>query len=173
MVIAEESTAWPGITAPTSAGGIGFGMKWNMGWMHDTLEYLHEEPINRKWHHNEITFSMVYAYSEHYVLPISHDEVVYGKGSLFGKMPGDDWQRYAGVRALFAYQWAHPGKNLTFMGNEIAQYGEWNHDGSVDWDALNWPDHRGVQKLVADLNEFYKDTPAIWSQDFDPAGFSG
>ena len=171
MMIAEESTAYPGITAPTDAGGLGFGLKWNMGWMHDTLQYLHETPINRKWHHNEITFSMVYAYSEHYVLPISHDEVVYGKGSLFGKMPGDDWQRYAGVRALFAYQWAHPGKNLTFMGNEIAQYGEWNHDGSVDWDALNWPDHRGVQKLVADLNEFYKDTPAIWSQDFDPAGF--
>ena len=171
MVIAEESTAWPGITAPTSAGGIGFGMKWNMGWMHDTLEYLHEEPINRKWHHNEITFSMVYAYSEHYVLPISHDEVVYGKGSLFGKMPGDDWQRYAGVRALFAYQWAHPGKKLSFMGNEVAQYGEWDHDGSVDWDVLNWPDHRGVQKLVADLNTLYKASPALWSQDFDPAGF--
>lgn len=111
MMIAEESTAYPGITAPTDAGGLGFGLKWNMGWMHDTLQYLHEEPINRKWHHNEITFSMVYAYSEHYVLPISHDEVVYGKGSLFGKMPGDDWQRYAGVRALFAYQWAHPGKS--------------------------------------------------------------
>ena len=171
MVIAEESTAWPGITAPTSAGGIGFGMKWNMGWMHDTLEYLHEEPINRKWHHNEITFSMVYAYSEHYVLPISHDEVVYGKGSMFGKMPGNDWQKYAGVRALFAYQWAHPGKNLTFMGNEIAQYGEWDHDGSVDWAALEWPDHQGVQKLVADLNTLYKASPALWSQDFDPAGF--
>ena len=128
MVIAEESTAWPGITAPTSAGGIGFGMKWNMGWMHDTLEYLHEEPINRKWHHNEITFSMVYAYSEHYVLPISHDEVVYGKGSLYGKMPGDDWQKLAGVRSMFAYQWAHPGKKLSFMGNELAQWGEWDHD---------------------------------------------
>lgn len=114
-MIAEESTAYPGITAPTDAGGLGFGLKWNMGWMHDTLQYLHEEPINRKWHHNEITFSMVYAYSEHYVLPISHDEVVYGKGSMFGKMPGNDWQKYAGVRALFAYQWAHPGKNLTFM----------------------------------------------------------
>ena len=122
--IAEESTAYPGVTAPTDQGGLGYGLKWNMGWMHDTLEYLHEQPINRKWHHNEITFSMVYAYSEHYVLPISHDEVVYGKGSLFGKMPGDDWQRYAGVRSLFAYQWAHPGKNLTFMGNELAQYGE-------------------------------------------------
>ena len=171
MMIAEESTAWPGITAPTDAGGIGFGLKWNMGWMHDTLEYLHESPINRKWHHNEITFSMVYAYSEHYVLPISHDEVVYGKGSLFGKMPGDDWQRYAGVRALFAYQWAHPGKKLTFMGNEIAQYGEWDHEGSVDWGALNWPDHQGVQHLVRDLNALYRANPALWSQDFDPAGF--
>ena len=171
MMIAEESTAYPGITAPTDAGGLGFGLKWNMGWMHDTLQYLHEEPINRKWHHNEITFSMVYAYSEHYVLPISHDEVVYGKGSVFGKMPGNDWQKYAGVRALFAYQWAHPGKNLTFMGNEIAQYGEWDHDGSIDWDALEWPDHQGVQKLVADLNELYKTSPALWSQDFDPAGF--
>ena len=171
MMIAEESTAYPGITAPTDAGGLGFGLKWNMGWMHDTLQYLHEEPINRKWHHNEITFSMVYAYSEHYVLPISHDEVVYGKGSMFGKMPGNDWQKYAGVRALFAYQWAHPGKNLTFMGNEIAQYGEWDHDGSVDWAALEWPDHQGVQKLVADLNTLYKASPALWSQDFDPAGF--
>ncbi|WP_026642084.1 1,4-alpha-glucan branching protein GlgB [Bifidobacterium tsurumiense] len=171
MMIAEESTAYQGITAPTDAGGLGFGLKWNMGWMHDTLEYLHEEPINRKWHHNEITFSMVYAYSEHYVLPISHDEVVHGKGSLFGKFPGNDWQRYAGVRALFAYQWAHPGKNLTFMGNEIAQYGEWNHDSSVDWNALNWQEHRQIQKLVADLNALYKASPALWSQDFDPAGF--
>ncbi|MBW3081875.1 1,4-alpha-glucan branching protein GlgB [Bifidobacterium phasiani] len=171
MMIAEESTAYPGITAPTDAGGLGFGLKWNMGWMHDTLQYLHEAPINRKWHHGEITFSMVYAYSEHYVLPISHDEVVYGKGSLFGKMPGDDWQRYAGVRALFAYQWAHPGKNLTFMGNELAQYGEWNHNTSVDWDCLNWEEHRGVQRLVADLNALYKASPALWSQDFDPAGF--
>ena len=171
MMIAEESTAWQGVTAPADAGGLGFGLKWNMGWMHDTLEYLHETPINRKYHHNEITFSMVYAYSEHYVLPISHDEVVYGKGSLFGKMPGDDWQRYAGVRALFAYQWAHPGKKLTFMGNEIAQYGEWDHEGSVDWGALNWPDHQGVQHLVRDLNALYRANPALWSQDFDPAGF--
>ena len=157
MVIAEESTAWPGITAPTSAGGIGFGMKWNMGWMHDTLEYLHEEPINRKWHHNEIT--------------ISHDEVVYGKGSLYGKMPGDDWQKLAGVRSMFAYQWAHPGKKLSFMGNELAQWGEWDHDASIDWDCLNWQEHRQVQTMVADLNAFYKAHPALWSQDFDPAGF--
>ena len=152
-------------------GGIGFGMKWNMGWMHDTLEYLHEEPINRKWHHNEITFSMVYAYSEHYVLPISHDEVVYGKGSLYGKMPGDDWQKLAGVRSMFAYQWAHPGKKLSFMGNELAQWGEWDHDASIDWDCLNWQEHRQVQTMVADLNAFYKAHPALWSQDFDPAGF--
>ncbi|MBT1174841.1 1,4-alpha-glucan branching protein GlgB [Bifidobacterium sp. LC6] len=171
MMIAEESTAWPGITAPTSAGGIGFGLKWNMGWMHDTLEYLHEEPINRKWHHNEITFSMVYAYSEHYVLPISHDEVVYGKGSVYGKMPGDGWQKLAGVRSLFAYQWAHPGKKLSFMGNELAQWGEWDHDASIDWDSLNWKEHRQIQKFVADLNAFYKANPALWSQDFDPAGF--
>ena len=171
MMIAEESTAYPGITAPTDAGGVGFGLKWNMGWMHDTLQYLHESPINRKWHHDEITFSMVYAYSERYVLPISHDEVVYGKGSLFGKMPGDNWQKYAGVRALFAYQWAHPGKKLTFMGNELAQWGEWDHDKSIDWDCLNWQEHASVQRLVADLNKLYKQTPAIWSQDFTPDGF--
>lgn len=171
MMIAEESTAYNGVTAPTSEGGLGYGLKWNMGWMHDTLQYLHEEPINRKWHHNEITFSMVYAYSEHYVLPISHDEVVYGKGSLFGKMPGDDWQKYAGVRNLFAYQWAHPGKNLTFMGNEIAQWGEWDYNSQIDWESLNWQDHRGVQKLVSDLNKLYKESPALYSQDFDPAGF--
>ena len=171
MMIAEESTAYPGITAPTDAGGVGFGLKWNMGWMHDTLQYLHETPVNRKWHHDEITFSMVYAYSERYVLPISHDEVVYGKGSLFGKMPGDNWQKYAGVRALFAYQWAHPGKKLTFMGNELAQWGEWDHDNSIDWDCLNWQEHMGVQRLVADLNKLYKETPAIWSQDFTPDGF--
>ena len=171
MMIAEESTAWQGVTSPTNIGGLGFGLKWNMGWMHDTLEYLHESPINRKYHHNEITFSMVYAYSEHYVLPISHDEVVHGKGSLIGKMPGDDWQRFATVRALFAYQWAHPGKNLTFMGNELAQFGEWNYEYSIDWDSLNWSDHRGVQTLVADLNKVYRHEPALWSQDFDPAGF--
>ena len=171
MMIAEESTAWQGVTAPTDAGGLGFGLKWNMGWMHDTLEYLHETPINRQYHHNEITFSMVYAYSEHYVLPISHDEVVYGKGSVYGKMPGDGWQKYAGVRNLFAYQWAHPGKKLTFMGNELAQWGEWNYNTSIDWDCLDWDDHKGVQRLVADLNEFYRNNPALWSQDFDPAGF--
>lgn len=171
MMIAEESTAFPGVTTPTDHGGLGFGLKWNMGWMHDTLHYLHEEPINRSWHHDEITFSMAYAYSEHYVLPISHDEVVYGKGSLFGKMPGDDWQRYAGVRALFAYQWTHPGKNLTFMGNDIAQHGEWQQAGSIDWHVLQRKEHQGVQRLVADLNALYRISPALWSQDFDPCGF--
>ena len=171
VIIAEESTAWPGVTAPTSAGGLGFGFKWNMGWMHDTLQYMSEQPINRKWHHNEITFSMVYAYTEHYVLPISHDEVVHGKGSLIGRMPGTDPQRFAQVRELFAYQWAHPGRKLTFMGNEFAQFGEWDYNNSLDWTSLASPDHKGVQTLVSDLNAFYKKTPALWQNDFDQSGF--
>ena len=171
MMIAEESTAYQGVTAPTDMGGLGFGLKWNMGWMHDTLQYLKEEPINRRWHHNEITFSMVYAYSEHYVLPLSHDEVVYGKGSLLGKMPGDEWQQFAGLRALLAYQWSHPGKNLLFMGGEIGQSSEWNFNTSLNWNELQWPFHQGVQKLVADLNTLYKSSRAFWSQDFTPDGF--
>ena len=171
MMIAEESTAWQGVTAPTSSGGLGFGLKWNMGWMHDTLDYLSHHPLDRKWHHSEITFSMVYAYSEHYILPISHDEVVHGKGSLIGRMPGDDWQRFAGVRAIFAYQWTHPGKNLTFMGNELAQFGEWNENWSIDWDSLNWEDHRGIQSLVRDLNRLYKDNRELWELDFEQQGF--
>lgn len=171
MMIAEESTAYQGVTAPTDMGGLGFGLKWNMGWMHDTLQYLKEEPINRRWHHNEITFSMVYAYSEHYVLPLSHDEVVYGKGSLLGKMPGDEWQQFAGLRALLAYQWSHPGKNLLFMGGEIGQSCEWNFNNSLKWHELQWPFHQGVQKLVADLNALYKSSRAFWSQDFTPDGF--
>lgn len=171
MMIAEESTAYSGVTAPTDMGGLGFGLKWNMGWMHDTLQYLKEEPINRRWHHNEITFSMVYAYSEHYALPLSHDEVVYGKGSLLGKMPGDEWQKFAGVRALLAYQWSHPGKNLLFMGGEFAQSSEWNFNNSLSWDELQWPFHQGVQKLVADLNTLYKSSRAFWSQDFSQDGF--
>lgn len=171
MMIAEESTAWQGVTAPTSSGGLGFGLKWNMGWMHDTLDYLSHHPLDRKWHHSEITFSMVYAYSEHYILPISHDEVVHGKGSLIGRMPGDDWQRFAGVRAIFAYQWTHPGKNLTFMGNELAQFGEWNENWSIDWDSLNWEDHRGIQRLVRDLNRLYKDNRELWDLDFEQQGF--
>lgn len=171
MMIAEESTAYQGVTAPTDMGGLGFGLKWNMGWMHDTLQYLKEEPINRRWHHNQITFSMVYAYSEHYVLPLSHDEVVYGKGSLLGKMPGDEWQQFAGLRALLAYQWSHPGKNLLFMGGEIGQSCEWNFNNSLNWHELQWPFHQGVQKLVADLNALYKSSRAFWSQDFTPDGF--
>ena len=171
MMIAEESTAWQGVTAPTSSGGLWFGLKWNMGWMHDTLDYLSHHPLDRKWHHSEITFSMVYAYSEHYILPISHDEVVHGKGSLIGRMPGDDWQRFAGVRAIFAYQWTHPGKNLTFMGNELAQFGEWNENWSIDWDSLNWEDHRGIQRLVRDLNRLYKDNRELWELDFEQQGF--
>lgn len=171
MMIAEESTAYQGVTAPTDMGGLGFGLKWNMGWMHDTLQYLKEEPINRRWHHNKITFSMVYAYSEHYVLPLSHDEVVYGKGSLLGKMSGDEWQQFAGLRALLAYQWSHPGKNLLFMGGEIGQSCEWNFNNSLNWHELQWPFHQGVQKLVADLNALYKSSRAFWSQDFTPDGF--
>ncbi|WP_336706516.1 1,4-alpha-glucan branching protein GlgB [Oerskovia sp. USHLN155] len=171
MMIAEESTAWPGVTRPTDAGGLGFGLKWNMGWMNDSLRYVAEEPINRRYHHHEITFSMVYAYSEQFVLPISHDEVVHGKGSLYGKMPGDDWQKRAGVRSFLAYQWSHPGKQLLFMGCEIAQHTEWNEAASLDWAGLGDPGRAGVQRQVRDLNELYRRTPALWALDHDPAGF--
>ena len=171
MMIAEESTAWPGVTAPTSAGGLGFGLKWNMGWMNDTLRYLSEEPINRRYHHHEITFSMVYAYSEHFVLPISHDEVVHGKGSLYERMPGDHWQKLAGVRGLFAYQWTHPGKKLLFMGQEFAQQGEWAEGRSLDWYALDDPAHRGVMQALRDLNTVYLQNPALWQLDHTPDGF--
>ncbi|GAA2244352.1 1,4-alpha-glucan branching protein GlgB [Rarobacter faecitabidus] len=171
MMIAEESTAWPGVTAPTSGGGLGFGLKWNMGWMNDTLRYLAESPVNRRYHHGEITFSMVYAYSERYILPISHDEVVHGKGSLLRKMPGDDWQQHAGVRALFTYQWSHPGKQLTFMGTEFAQGTEWNESTPLDWYTLDYPSHQGVQKTVRELNRVYREHPALWKLDHDPAGF--
>lgn len=171
MMIAEESTAWPGVTAPTSAGGLGFGLKWNMGWMNDTLRYIEESPINRRYHHNEITFSLVYAFSEQFVLPISHDEVVHGKGSLLRKMPGDDWQQRAGVRSLFGYQWSHPGKQLTFMGTEFAQGTEWNESAPLDWYVLDYDGHRGVQSCVRELNAVYRSHPALWRLDHDPAGF--
>lgn len=171
MMIAEESTAWPGVTTPTDAGGLGFGLKWNMGWMNDTLRYLAQEPIHRRFHHHEITFSMVYAYSEQFVLPLSHDEVVHGKGSIMRKMPGGDWQQLAGVRALYAYQWSHPGKQLLFMGCEMAQGTEWNESRGLDWYLLDHAPHRGVQHLVRDLNHLYVDEPALWSKDHDPAGF--
>lgn len=166
VMIAEESTAWPGVTAPTSGGGLGFGMKWNMGWMNDTLRYMREDPVNRRWHHGELTFSLVYAFSENFVLPLSHDEVVHGKGSLYSKMPGDDWQKLAGLRDLYAYQWSHPGKQLLFMGQEFGQQQEWNETYSLDWWLLDQESHAGVQKLVARLNEVYRSEPALWDDDY-------
>ena len=172
MMIAEESTAWPGVTAPTTGGaGLGFGLKWNMGWMNDTLRYMSEDPINRRWHHGELTFSLVYAFSEHFVLPLSHDEVVHGKGSLVGKLPGDRWQKMAGLRALYAYQWSHPGKQLLFMGSEFGQEAEWASDHSLDWWVMDYPDHAGVASCVRQLNKVYRQYPALWEQDSDPAGF--
>ncbi len=171
MMIAEESTAWPGVTRATNAGGLGFGLKWNMGWMNDSLRYMGKEPIYRRYHHNELTFSLVYAFSEQYVLPISHDEVVHGKGSLFGRMPGDDWQKFANVRAFLAYQWSHPGKQLLFMGSEWAQRTEWNEGAGLDWAALGDPRNAGVQRLVKDLNAVYRAHPALWQQDHVAAGF--
>ena len=171
MMIAEESTAWPGVTAPTDAGGLGFGLKWNMGWMNDTLKYMAEEPINRRYHHHEVTFSLVYAFSEHFVLPLSHDEVVHGKGSLLRKMPGDNWQQFAGLRSLLAYQWSHPGKQLLFQGQEFGQSDEWAEGRSLDWHLLQYGEHAGVSQLVTDLNRIYRDEPALWTLDKDPAGF--
>ncbi len=172
VTIAEESTAWPGVTRPTHLGGLGFGLKWNMGWMHDSLAYLSHEPIHRQYHHHELTFSMVYAYSENYVLPLSHDEVVHGKGSLLRKMPGDRWQKLANLRAYFAFMWAHPGKQLLFMGGELGQEAEWSESRELDWWLLDSADHRGLQHLVRDLNHVYRASPALWSQDIDPAGFA-
>ena len=172
MTIAEESTAWPGVSRPVHLGGLGFGFKWNMGWMHDSLDYVAHDPIHRAYHHHQMTFSMVYAYAENYVLPISHDEVVHGKGSLLRKMPGDRWQQLANVRAYLAFMWAHPGKQLLFMGSEFAQESEWSEQRSLDWWLLDLPDHRGVALLVKELNEVYRATPALWSQDVHAAGFS-
>jgi len=171
ITIAEESTSWPGVTRPTDADGLGFGFKWNMGWMHDTLAYLRHDPIHRSYHHNELTFSIVYAFSENFVLPISHDEVVHEKGSLLRKMPGDRWRQLANVRAYLSYMWAHPGKQLLFMGTEFAQDNEWAEMSELDWQLLADPDHRGIQDLVRDLNDVYTQCPALWSQDHDAAGF--
>ena len=171
MLIAEESTAWPGVTRSADEGGLGFAYKWNMGWMHDTLHYMQENPINRRWHHDNITFGLVYAFSERFVLPVSHDEVVYGKGSLIGKMPGDSWQRLANLRAYLAFMWTHPGKKLLFMGCEFAQEREWNHDAELDWFLLDDPRHAGVQRLVRDLNHAYCELPALHRRDARPDGF--
>jgi 1,4-alpha-glucan branching enzyme len=170
IVIAEESTAWPGVTAPLPD-GLGFSFKWNMGWMHDTLRYIEHQPIHRAYHHDDITFGLLYAFSEKFVLPISHDEVVYGKGSLLGKMPGDRWQRFANLRAYLGFMWAHPGKKLLFMGSEIAQAREWNHDAELDWPLLGDPMHAGIQRLVGDLNRLYAGQPSLHQRDALASGF--
>ncbi len=174
VTMAEESTAFPAVSRPTCAGGLGFHYKWNMGWMHDTLAYMARDPIHRRWHHGEMTFGLVYAFEENFVLPLSHDEVVHGKGSLIGKMPGDRWQRFANLRAYYGFMWGHPGKKLLFMGAEFAQEREWNHERSLDWHLLEQPDapeHAGVQRLVRDLNALYRASPALYEQDFSDAGF--
>jgi 1,4-alpha-glucan branching enzyme len=168
---AEESTAWPAVSQPVHAGGLGFGFKWNMGWMHDTLRYAREDPLFRRYHQDELTFSFVYAFSENFVLPFSHDEVVHGKGSLLGRMPGDDWQRFANLRAFYGYMYAHPGKKLLFMGAEFAQAAEWNYAASLDWHLLANESHAGVRRLVADLNALYRSEPALHERDCEPAGF--
>jgi 1,4-alpha-glucan branching enzyme len=172
MTLAEESTAFPGVSRPTSAGGLGFHYKWNMGWMHDTLAYFGRDPIHRKHHQGELAFGLVYAFSEQFVLPLSHDEVVHGKGSLLAKMPGDRWQRFANLRALYGFTWAHPGKKLLFMGSEFAQEREWNHDAALDWHLLADPQHAGMRTLVRDLNRLYRSERALHELDGDAAGFS-
>ena len=171
IMIAEESTAWPGVSNSIPNGGLGFSYKWNMGWMHDTLNYMAKEPIHRQYHHNEMTFGLLYAFTENFILPLSHDEVVHGKGSLIGKMPGDRWQRFANLRAYFGFMWGHPGKKLLFMGGEFAQEREWNHDRELDWPSLNDPPHAGVQRLIRDLNTLYISEPALHQRDCEPSGF--
>ena len=171
LTIAEESTAWGGVSRPTYDGGLGFSLKWNMGWMNDTLRYMREDPIHRRYHHNELTFSMIYAFTENFCLPFSHDEVVHGKGSLLDQMPGDLWQRFANLRLLYSYMWTHPGKKVLFMGDEIGQWHEWNHDESVQWHLLQWESHQGIQRLIMDLNRIYKQQPALHEVDFESEGF--
>jgi 1,4-alpha-glucan branching enzyme len=171
LTMAEESTSWPMVSRPTYVGGLGFTMKWNMGWMNDTLRYFSHEPIHRSYHHHELTFSMMYAFTENFILPFSHDEVVHGKGSMPNKMPGDDWQKFANLRALYGYMFTHPGKKLTFMGLEFGQWSEWKHDESLNWDNSNYMPHRGLQLLTRDLNALYQDVPALHEQDFDGRGF--
>jgi 1,4-alpha-glucan branching enzyme len=172
ITVAEESTSWPAVSRPTFDGGLGFTYKWNMGWMHDMLAYMKEDAVHRRWHHGQITFSMLYAFTENFVLPFSHDEVVYGKRSMLEKMPGDTWQKHASLRALYGYLFAHPGKKLMFMGTEFGQRREWNHDASLDWDLLGDPVHQGLQRWVRDLNLVYRHEPSLHQVDFDGRGFS-
>jgi 1,4-alpha-glucan branching enzyme len=171
LTIAEESTAWPMVSRPTYTGGLGFSLKWNMGWMHDTLNYMSKEPIHRKYHHNDMSFSLIYAFNENFILPLSHDEVVHGKGSLLNKMTGDEWQKFANLRAYYGFMWGHPGKKLLFMGDEFAQWQEWNFETSLEWAALTAPNHQGVQRFVKDLNHLYQNEPALYEEDFQAAGF--
>jgi 1,4-alpha-glucan branching enzyme len=171
MMIAEESTSWPQVSRPIYLGGLGFGLKWNMGWMHDVLSYMSQDPVYRNYHHNEITFSLVYAFAENFVLPFSHDEVVYGKGSMIRKMPGDDWQKFANLRLLYGFMFGHPGKKLLFMGDEFGQWSEWNHDASLEWNLLEHPSHAGLKRWVRDLNTLYRGEPLLHTMDFNSAGF--
>ncbi|MDR3182163.1 MAG: 1,4-alpha-glucan branching protein GlgB [Planctomycetaceae bacterium] len=171
LTIAEESTAWPGVSRPTYLGGLGFSMKWNMGWMNDTLRYVRHDPIHRKFHHDELTFSLIYAFHENFILPISHDEVVHGKGSVLDQVPGDLWQKFANARLLYSYMWTHPGKKLSMMGNEFGQWNEWNFDESLQWHLLQWEPHQGLQRCIADLNKMYCNEPALYECDFDGRGF--
>jgi len=171
QTVAEESTAWPMVSRPTYLGGLGFGLKWDMGWMHDTLEYMSKDPVHRKYYHNNLTFRMLYAFFENFILPLSHDEVAHGKGSLLGKMSGDDWQKFANLRLLLGYMYAQPGKKLLFMGSEFGQWREWNHEESLDWHLLNYAPHVGIKQWVADLNRLYRSQPALYELDFTHSGF--
>ncbi len=171
LMVAEESTAWPAVSRPTYVGGLGFGFKWDMGWMHDTLEYFSRDPVHRRYHHHHLTFGLLYAWNENFVLPLSHDEVVYGKRSLLAKMPGDRWQQFANLRSLYGYMWARSGKKMLFMGGEFGQWNEWNHNSSLDWNLLDYDEHRGLQRLVRDLNRMYRSYPALHEADCEPAGF--
>jgi 1,4-alpha-glucan branching enzyme len=169
--MAEESTSWPMVSRPVDMGGLGFSMKWNMGWMHDTLTYMHKDPIYRKYHQDKLTFGMLYAFSENFILPFSHDEVVHLKRSMLDKMPGDDWQRFANLRLLYTYMFTMPGKKLLFMGSEFAQGREWNHDTALEWHLYQYPQHHGIHKLLAGLNRLYRNTPALYQHDFESEGF--